>query len=534
MQKGEFDSSESPAIAGEDERETIQLSSESIQRRDLAALATESGLHGVRMVAWRDLDDPEAGGSELHAHRLASQWAACGLKVTLRTSAVPDEPELVRRNGYLAVRRSGRYLVFPRVALEGLRTGVSPGECLVEIWNGMPFLSPLWSRGPRVAFLHHVHAEMWEMALPHWIARMGSALERYGAPPLYHSTRIVTLSESSRDEIVELLHIPGEHITVAAPGIEGDFTPADAVRSATPLVVAVGRLVPVKRFDRLFTELELVRRRVPDLQCVVIGEGHERANLEALRRSMGAESWIALPGRVPRDELVSWYRRAWVVASSSLREGWGMTLTEAAACGTPAVATDIAGHRDAVSDGVSGLLAGAGVGVLAALLSAVLSDAALRSSLAKGALDRARWFSWERTARITLEALAVEVQRHAAPHRASATRRALTPLRAANSWRSPHKSGAGMQTTHGTKGPMTLAPALPILGASGPQVLLRTIKPRNSLTASVRSTPRGTLSSRGQPLRRIRPDRRITHTQTVWSTDGAASRSLRAAARCRE
>ena len=96
------------------------------------------------------------------------------------------------------LRRSGRYAVFPGAAWEGIRMGHRPGDALVEIWNGMPFLSPLWYRGPRVVFLHHVHAEMWGMVLPPTLARLGDLVERRIAPHFYRSSRIVTLSESSR------------------------------------------------------------------------------------------------------------------------------------------------------------------------------------------------------------------------------------------------------------------------------------------------------------------------------------------------
>ena len=58
-------------------------------RASWRAIAAEAGIRRIHFVAWRDLDDPEAGGSELHAHRIASPWAAAGLDVTFRTSAVP-------------------------------------------------------------------------------------------------------------------------------------------------------------------------------------------------------------------------------------------------------------------------------------------------------------------------------------------------------------------------------------------------------------------------------------------------------------
>ncbi|HWF15310.1 MAG TPA: glycosyltransferase family 4 protein [Acidimicrobiales bacterium] len=377
------------------------------ERDVLAAIADDAGLRRIHFVAWRDLDDPEAGGSELHAHKVASLWAAAGLDVTFRTSAVPGAPAALTRDGYRVLRRSGRYAVFPGAAWEGLRMGHRPGDALVEIWNGMPFLSPLWYRGPSVVFLHHVHAEMWGMVLPPTLARMGDTVERRIAPRFYRSSRIVTLSESSRREIVDMLHLPADRVTVAPPGVDERYRPGGQ-RSATPLVVAVGRLVPVKRFDALLRALARAKADHPDLTAVIVGEGYERPALEALRDELGATEWVHLPGRVNDEELVDWYRRAWVVASSSQREGWGMTLTEAAACGTPAVATDIAGHADAVVDGESGLLV-ENVDEMAAALSRVLGDQVLRSRLSRGALARARWFTWDATARRALEALAGEV-----------------------------------------------------------------------------------------------------------------------------
>ena len=187
-------------------------------------------------------------------------WAAAGLDVTFRTSAVPGAPEALTRNGYRVLRRSGRYAVFPGAAWEGIRMGHRPGDALVEIWNGMPFLSPLWYRGPRLVFLHHVHAEMWGMVLPPMLARLGDAMERQVAPRFYRSSRIMTLSESSRTEIVEMLDLDPDRITVAPPGIDARYTPGGQ-RSPTPLVVAVGRLVPVKRFDALLRALAEVKRR---------------------------------------------------------------------------------------------------------------------------------------------------------------------------------------------------------------------------------------------------------------------------------
>ena len=378
----------------------------------LGDIAAAAGLERVHFLAWRDLDDPEAGGSEVHAHEIARRWARAGIDITFRTSYAPGQPQVEWRDGYRVIRRAGRYAVFPRAAFSEATGRHGSRDALVEIWNGMPFFSPLWAKGPNITFLHHVHAEMWDMTLPPSLARVGRGIESILAPPLYRRTRIVTLSESSRKELVDDLHFRSSRVSVVEPGIDARFSPGPEpdVRDADPLVVAVGRLVPVKRFDRLIDALASLKPRHPRLRAVIVGEGYERPSLESLIALRGAEEWIELPGRVDDADLVALYRRAWVVASASAREGWGMTLTEAAACGTPAVVTDIAGHRDAVEDGVTGILAG-DPDHLVEGLDRLVGDEVLRRKMSHAAAERASRFTWDATARRVLEVLADEAGR---------------------------------------------------------------------------------------------------------------------------
>lgn len=374
-------------------------------------LAAAAGVRRVHVLAWRDLDDVEAGGSELHIAEVAKLWAAAGLDVTMRTSWAQGQPTDSVRDGYRVIRRAGRYMVFPRAALAEMLGRTGPRDVLIEIWNGMPFLSPLWNRGPGVVFLHHVHAEMWNMVLPEPLARAGVLFESKLAPPLYRRCPIVTLSESSKRELVDDLGFDPDRITVTPPGIDPRFTPAPAAqRSPVPLVVAIGRLAPVKRYDALVRIVHQARERVPDLRLEIVGEGFERPKIEAVIDELGAAEWVTLRGHISDTELVDLYRRAWLVASASAREGWGMTLTEAAACGTPAVASRIAGHQDAVTDGVTGLLADGDDG-LAEAMSRVLGDAELWAGLSAGARRRAATLTWRNTAAGLMRVIAQEVSR---------------------------------------------------------------------------------------------------------------------------
>ncbi len=379
-------------------------------RDRISQTARAAGIRRVDVVAWRDLDDAEAGGSELHAHEILKRWADAGIDVRLWTSRVDGAAREIGRSGYTVNRRAGRYAVFPRTAVAGLRRKIGTGDALVEIWNGMPFFSPLWSRTPRIVFLHHVHGEMWDMVLSPSLASIGRTLESRVAPPFYRRSEIVTLSNSAKLDLVTRIRHPADRVTVIPPGVDPRFSPGESL-SSVPLVIAVGRLVPVKRFDRFVAAMIDMKAKHPDLQAMIVGEGYERPALEAQIAMANAGQWLTLPGRLPDAQLVDTYRRAWVLASTSSHEGWGMTITEAAACGTPAVATRIPGHEDAIVEDESGFLASSTPALVEAIAS-VLDNPMLRRRLSQGALRRTEDMTWERTAEAALETLAAQVTRH--------------------------------------------------------------------------------------------------------------------------
>ncbi len=385
------------------------LPADDLTRAKLGDIAAAAGLRRIHVLAWRDLADVEAGGSELHAATIARLWAEAGIEVTMRTSYAQGAPVVSTRDGYKVIRKAGRYLVFPRSVVSELLGHHGERDGLVEIWNGVPWMTPLWATGPKVTWLHHVHGPMWGMVLPPNLARAGELLERRVAPPIYRRMAMITLSESSKHEMVEQLGFRPGRVTVVPPGIDARFSPGGA-KADHPLVVAVGRLMPVKRFEVLIAKVAAIRNRHPGLELVIVGEGAEREALDALVSDLDASSWVHFAGRLSSDDLVALYRRAWVLTSASVAEGWGMTITEAAACGTPAVVTDVAGHRDAVIDGVTGVLADPAH--LGDALSAALTDVALRQRLGAGALARAGELTWGATAAGTLSVLAAETLRH--------------------------------------------------------------------------------------------------------------------------
>jgi glycosyltransferase involved in cell wall biosynthesis len=154
-------------------------------------------------------------------------------------------------------------------------------------------------------------------------------------------------------------------------------------------------------------QVQMTRQFVPGATLTLVGDGPDRTKITEWIDRNNAHEWVTLLGRVTREELRDHYRRAWVIASASLAEGWGLALTEAAGCGTPAVATDISGHRCSVLDGQTGLLAP--LENLGRVLTDVLLDDSLRATLSLQAESRARTLTWDALAAGVLHPLYQQV-----------------------------------------------------------------------------------------------------------------------------
>ena len=168
-----------------------------------------------------------------------------------------------------------------------------------------------------------------------------------------------------------------------------------AIPEAAFAIVAVGRLVPIKRIDRLIDAFSIVGARVPDAHLYLVGGGAARPGLEAhvaLADLGGRVTFVGWSAATP-----DWYAAADVVALTSEREGTPLALIEAAASARPVVATDVGGVADIVSDGETGFTVAADdVPAFADRLARLALDPALRSRMGAAAPLRAATFSAER------------------------------------------------------------------------------------------------------------------------------------------
>jgi glycosyltransferase involved in cell wall biosynthesis len=342
---------------------------------------------------WRDLAHPEGGGSERYVETVARQLVADGNEVTILCAAVAGRPADETVDGVRYLRAGGKLGVYARAAqaLRRLRPDV-----VVDVQNGLPWLSRLVTPAPVVVLLHHVHREQWPIVFGRF-GRVGWWLESRVAPRLYRGSHYVTVSECTRTELAGQ-GIDPERVTIAYNGTP-EQVPAGVTRSATPRVVVLGRLVPHKRVEIALRAAAALRERFPQLHLDVVGQGYWADPLRELARDLGVQDMVTFHGFVDEQAKADLLAGAWVGAVPSVKEGWGLSVVEAATHGTPSLAfAQAGGLAESIVDGQTGVLVDGDEEAYVRALGELLADPARCAALGRHARAHASEFTWTATA----------------------------------------------------------------------------------------------------------------------------------------
>jgi glycosyltransferase involved in cell wall biosynthesis len=334
------------------------------------------GRHIV-FIAWRDLANPDAGGSELLVDRLAAGLTARGDRVTLLCGGpVGERPYRVLRNG-------GTYSQFVRAPATFARQ-LRDSDLVVEVCNGMPYLAPLWTRRPVVCLVNHVHTELWRLRFPRPVAAAGRLAESVVMPWVHRRNLFLTVSQSTHAALREI-GVEPERIRLICNGVEP--APPPAPRSPEPLFLALGRLAEYKRIDVLLRLWDRVRNVVGG-QLIIAGDGPERDRLQGL-----AGPDVVFTGRVSEEEKHRLLSAAWLLLHPARIEGWGIVVAEAAVRSTPAIGFSVPGLRDSVVHAQTGLLVRT-EGEFASAWASLAIDDRTRHAMGRAARERAMQLHW--------------------------------------------------------------------------------------------------------------------------------------------
>lgn len=372
----------------------------------------------ILALNWRDFGDPLGGGAELHLHEILKGAVAAGHEVDLVVSGYRGAPPQETLDG-VRVHRRGHWavanFVLPGVCRRLLRNGRY--DLLVEDINKIPFCSPLFAgRVPVIAVVPHLFgATVFREANP-LVASYVWAAERL-LPLAYRDRDFEVISPSTRDDLarrgLDAARIRTVYCGNDARRLE---LPAPPPRDDPPLLVSWSRLRRYKSVDVALRAFAHVRRAVPGSRLVVMGRGPDEARLHRVAARLGLGDDVAFAGFLPDRELATTLHRARLFLNPSPKEGWGLTVIEAAACGLPTIASDRPGLRDSVRDGETGLLVPYGDDrAMAAAAVALLRDDARWAAMSGAARAWAGTFGWERCVRESLDLFAEVAARRGRP-----------------------------------------------------------------------------------------------------------------------
>lgn len=356
----------------------------------------------ILVVNWLDRENPLSGGAETHLHEIFGRLAARGHSVTALVSGWAGCRPRAQLDG-IDVHRAGRRYTFSVAGPRYFRRHLSddPFDVVVEDLNKVPLFTRFWTKAPVVLLAHHLFGTTAFQAGPFPVALATWWLER-PIPLLYRGLPTVAVSESTRDDLVGR-GLRAERIDVIPNGIDIDrYTPAPGEKSVSPSLVFVGRLKEYKRVDLIIDAVARLEGQGIRVELDILGRGEREGALRAHAERLGVTDRVHFRGFVSEDEKVAYLRRSWIHVLTSPKEGWGISAIEAAACGTPTVASDAPGLRESVVDGTTGRLVPHGdVGALTDALEGLIRDVGERKRMGMEARAFAEGFSWDESANAT-------------------------------------------------------------------------------------------------------------------------------------
>jgi glycosyltransferase involved in cell wall biosynthesis/O-antigen/teichoic acid export membrane protein len=303
-----------------------------VARRDLRIL----------IFNWRDVSHPNAGGAEIYTESVARHWIGEGHHVTLFCAEIVGRPHSEVVDGLHIIRRGSRYSVYREARNYYRNEGKGHYDLVVDEINTRPFLSPKWVDDvPVVGLAYQVCRELWYLQMPFPLSWVGHHILEPMWLRSYQSTKVVTISESSRESLLEY-GMQNVHVVPVGGSFEVPLEPLP--RETRPTVVFIGRLEAHKRPQEAIRAFSLLHEQDPRAVMWIIGTGPMEAQLRKT-----SPPGVQFLGAVSHAEKFERLQRAHVLIATSVREGWGLVVSEAAAMGTPSIAYDVAGLRDSVS-----------------------------------------------------------------------------------------------------------------------------------------------------------------------------------------
>jgi glycosyltransferase involved in cell wall biosynthesis len=307
----------------------------------------------ILIVAWRDEENPDHGGAEVYITHMANALSRSGYSVKFLTSGFKGGKSSTVKNNVEYVRLGNIYTFFIFAPIFYLLHYWRRVDLVIETYNFVPFWIRIFEKR-LVLVIYHIQSVEWTQlfpVMPKLLGSIGREFVRFFFPLIYKRSPVITISNSSKCEIIDFGFKP-EKIEIVYPGInirdKRDFQkPMDVVN-----IISLGRIQKTKNIDLMIDLISQVNLENNQISIVldILGKGPLEQELMELVRDKYLIDFVNFRGYVSEDEKYELLRKSHLHLQLSGKEGWGMTIIEAALQGTPSMVFDVPGLRDSVND----------------------------------------------------------------------------------------------------------------------------------------------------------------------------------------
>jgi glycosyltransferase involved in cell wall biosynthesis len=339
---------------------------------------------------WRDISHPEAGGAEVLTHEVMKRLIKYDHELTLFCPTVEGRASEENIEGVKIIRDGGKYSVYGR-GRKYFKNNIDQIDIVIDEVNPRPFLNPKILEGkPSILLFHQFIREEWFHEVPFPLSYLCYYYENRWLLP-YRNSLTITVSESSKKDLEE---IGFRNVKVIPMGT--NVVPLTELKSKNkvPAVIFIGRLKKHKLPDHAIKAFLIIKSQIPSAEMWVIGDGYMLEKLKKMKTQN-----VTFFGHISEEKKYNLLSKAHLVLIPSMREGWGLVVTESNAMGTPVIAYDVNGLRDSVSEGRNGIIVNQNTPEsMADSALGLLKDPQKIHELSISALDYSRQFSWDKTA----------------------------------------------------------------------------------------------------------------------------------------
>lgn len=357
----------------------------------------------ILILNWKDIKNPDRGGAEVIAFELAKRLVKDGHSVVFFSrrffgcleKEVIDGVEIIRRGNKLTVYLAA-YLYY--------KNSREKFNQVVDMINTIAWQTPLYvPKSKRIAYLNQLAKEVFFYELPWPLSKVAYMLEEFQYL-FYKKTRFLCYSNSTKQDLISL-GILEKNIYIFPIGIDHTRYEKRGKKSKYPLFVFVGRISKMKRVDVCIKAVCKVAEKHSTSKFFIVGNGPQENYLEKLVRSLKISDNIFFINkdnffidRIKKDIKIELMQKAWALILPSVKEGWGLVVTEAGACGTPAIVSNVTGLKDSVINNKTGIILSKHPTEyeLSSAIIKIIENKKFREKISKGAVNYAQKFTWDK------------------------------------------------------------------------------------------------------------------------------------------